>query len=398
MLKSSQEGSGRLRRLYAAQFLTQTAVWFRNFAVSLLILELTGSASALAWVTVIQFLPLLLLGPLPGRWADHGRPRRLLLAANVVSLATVLALAANPLNPQWLWGLYALLAVSGVAQAFERPAAFGLTAHLVGSDRLGPSLARHTVAASAGRFIGPGLAGLAYAGAGPKLCFLLAAALSAAVIGLVTTLPDHSTVPASSAEEAAPVNGKGLDPLRRQRPAFPIVMSLSALVTVAALNFNVTVTSMMTLELQSSVAALGLAHTLNAIGAIGGGLAASARTRMGPYAFGPAAGALGGGLLLASGMGSTTQFLVLSPLLGAALGWYQSVLQRAAQTAAGPGKTASAASWVNVTTFGLTPVAALWAGYVTDAASPRTALVLGATGAMLAGGIALVTLRRENAP
>ena len=370
-------------RLYLGQLLTQTAMWFRNFAVSLLVLDATGSATAVGLVTVAQFVPILLLGPLPGALVERSRASRVLLAANAGSVLAVAGLLGLPYERSWLPAVYAIVALGGIAQAFERPAAFGLTADLVPPERLGSSLGRHTVAASAGRFLGPGLAGLAYALAGPRLCFAVAVLLGLGVMAVVASLPARSL-----GGRPAPRAGPG-----RMPRALVVLLALSSLVTVSALNFNVTVTAMLKLELGASDAVLGLAHTVNAIGAMVGGLLVSARRVVGPAQFGSAAVGLGLGMGLAAASPSIAAFLLLSVVLGAALGWYQGALQRSVQVAAGPGRTARASSWVNLTTFGLTPAGALWAGLVADALSPPAALAIGGAGAALAGTAGALSLR-----
>lgn len=386
-------GRVQVRLLYAGQFLTHTAAWFRNVAVALLLVQLTGGAAALGWVAVAQFSPILLLGTLPGRLVVRLGARTVLLISSGIAALSATLLLLTPDEAGWIALVYAVLAAGGVGQSLERPAAFGLTADLLGEERVGPALARHTTMAAAGRFAGPALAGFAYDAGGATLCFAVAIGLAIATMGLVGVI---RTPVAATGGDRLPVDGL-VSARRRLLPAGRLrwVLVVSSLVTLTAMSFNVTVTAMITISFGAGSTALGLAHMLNAAGAVAGGWAVSARGRVGPAALGPAATLLGVAIIVAALAGTSTQFLAFSFVLGLSLGWYQGTLQRGAQVAGGVGETARTAALVNLSTFGLAPLASLWSGYAVDAFSAPTAMVIAGCGALFAGLVALVVLRRS---
>src|SRR5690606_16055235 len=145
---------------------------------------LTGSASALALVTVSQFGPMLLLAPLAGRLADTVRPRTILLAtSSTLGVLTLgLAAAVSVEEPQ-LPLVYGLIVAPGVVGAFERVAAQAFVYELVGGGLLQSGVVLSTVYISAARSIGPGLAGFAVLAVGPAACLLINAASYLAVLG-----------------------------------------------------------------------------------------------------------------------------------------------------------------------------------------------------------------------
>ena len=107
-------GNPRFSLYFTGQVISNTGTWFQNLALSLVVLEVTGSAQSLSAVTVAQFLPLLLLGIPAGRLADRVRPRSILLVTSALSAAVVGALAAVvAIHPDSVGGMLALVLPAG---------------------------------------------------------------------------------------------------------------------------------------------------------------------------------------------------------------------------------------------------------------------------------------------
>ena len=66
------------RLLYIGQAISQLGDWFNAVAVYALLLDLTGSATAVAWMLITQYLPVAFVGPLAGVVVDRVNRRRLL--------------------------------------------------------------------------------------------------------------------------------------------------------------------------------------------------------------------------------------------------------------------------------------------------------------------------------
>src|SRR5213593_4229896 len=54
------------RLLYFGQAISQLGDWFNAVAVYALLLDLTGSATAVAWMMITQYLPVAVVGPMAG--------------------------------------------------------------------------------------------------------------------------------------------------------------------------------------------------------------------------------------------------------------------------------------------------------------------------------------------
>jgi MFS family permease len=57
-----------------------------------LLLDLTGSATAVAWMMIVQFLPIAIVGPVAGVVVDRVDRRQLMIAADVVRGALIVGL------------------------------------------------------------------------------------------------------------------------------------------------------------------------------------------------------------------------------------------------------------------------------------------------------------------
>src|SRR5437660_11350163 len=80
------------RLVYIGQTISQLGDWFNAVAVYALLLDLTGSATAVAWMMITQFLPIALVGPVAGVVVDRVNRRRLMLAADLVRGVLILGL------------------------------------------------------------------------------------------------------------------------------------------------------------------------------------------------------------------------------------------------------------------------------------------------------------------
>ena len=84
------------RLLFIGQTISQLGDWFNAVAVFALLLDLTGSATAVAWMMIVQFLPMAIVGPLAGVVVDRVDRRRLMIAADVVRGVLILGLLLVP--------------------------------------------------------------------------------------------------------------------------------------------------------------------------------------------------------------------------------------------------------------------------------------------------------------
>src|SRR5438034_523125 len=99
------------RLLFFGQAISQLGDWFNAVAVYALLLDLTGSATAVAWMMIVQFLPIAIVGPVAGVVVDRSNRRRLMIAADLVRGVLILGLLLVRTADQ-VWMAYGIMALT----------------------------------------------------------------------------------------------------------------------------------------------------------------------------------------------------------------------------------------------------------------------------------------------
>src|SRR6187549_1310585 len=99
------------RLLYTGQTISQLGDWFNTVAVFALVLDLTGSATMVAWMLIVQFLPVALVSPVAGVVVDRVDRRRLMIAADILRGVLILGLLLVRRSDQ-VWIAYAVMALT----------------------------------------------------------------------------------------------------------------------------------------------------------------------------------------------------------------------------------------------------------------------------------------------
>src|SRR5216683_7319106 len=81
-----------------------------------------------------------------------------------------------------IWEIYLLALVNGIVMAFDSPARQSMLPSLVPREDLSNAVALNSTVFNASRVVGPPLAGLVYAAAGPGWCFAINAVSFAAIL------------------------------------------------------------------------------------------------------------------------------------------------------------------------------------------------------------------------
>src|SRR3954466_4632971 len=110
-------GNRNFRLLFIGQTISQLGDWFNAVAVFALLLDLTGSATAVAWMMIVQFLPVAVIGPLAGVVVDRVDRRRLMIVTDLVRGCLILALLLIHRRDQ-VWIAYVVMVFTVGAQAF----------------------------------------------------------------------------------------------------------------------------------------------------------------------------------------------------------------------------------------------------------------------------------------
>jgi MFS family permease len=181
------------RLLFTGRVVDQLGDAVTPAALTLAIVIATRSSGGLALVLVCGLLPKVTLLPVGGVAADRLGPRRVALAAAVVSGAAQLSIGLLLLAGHIDFPLIAAAAaVNGVAAAFDAPATLPLVAGTTDDDGRQAANALMGIAGSATNLAGPALAAALIFTTGAGWAFVLDAAtfwFSAGTLALITVRP-----------------------------------------------------------------------------------------------------------------------------------------------------------------------------------------------------------------
>jgi predicted MFS family arabinose efflux permease len=146
------------RLLWFGQIVSQLGDWFNVVALYALLFELTGSATAVAGMMVMQLLPVALVGPVSGVVVDRFDRRRIMIAADLLRGAAVLGLLMVR-SPDAAWLAYVVTGVMVACSGFFEPARSATVPSIVARDQLIAANAISTGTWSAMLAIGASLGG-----------------------------------------------------------------------------------------------------------------------------------------------------------------------------------------------------------------------------------------------
>jgi len=169
--------NGNFLLLWQAQAVSQFGDQAFAIAIAFWAMEATRSATMTGLILMASALPVVLLGPISGAFADTRRSRlRILITCDLVSGALVLVLALGfvTLTPSWRFALLFVVALlMGVSGAFFEPAVDALVPDLIPRDQLERANAMRQSSRQVVALIARGLGGILYAVVGPAVLFVL---------------------------------------------------------------------------------------------------------------------------------------------------------------------------------------------------------------------------------
>jgi MFS family permease len=268
-------------RLWAASDLvSSTGTWMQVLGLNWLVLESTGSATAVGLTILFQAVPMLVLGSWSGALADRLPLRPLVLSTQTLHLLLAAALAVIALTGAPTTAIYAIAVLTGLVSAFDGPPMGRLAARVVGRDDLGNALALGSVFNSTGRILGMSLGGVLAGLGGASLLFAVNAASFLAVIAAVLAIRPATLHPM----DVSPPQRRGVRAgfrYLRGESRLLVLFALGFVLSSVGRNYQVTMAAMSTGPLQAGAAGFGLLSTVFAVGTVAGGLLAAHRRDLG---------------------------------------------------------------------------------------------------------------------
>ena len=193
---ASARGSRNFRLYLVGQLVSATGTWMHFTAASWLVLQLSGSGTAIGVNAALQFGPLLLLAPWGGVLADRFDKRKILIATQVafgvLALAMFALIAADAIT---LGMVYLLSLITGVVTSFDNPTRQSFYVEMVGEEGLTNAVSLNSAAFTGARIVGPAVAGVLITTLGIAWPFLIDGVSYLAVIVALTSMRTQELIP-----------------------------------------------------------------------------------------------------------------------------------------------------------------------------------------------------------
>jgi MFS family permease len=385
------------RRYIGGQSVSLVGTWMQTVAQSWLVLQLSGSGTALGLVVALQTLPVLLLGPYGGVVADRVDKRKLMIGLQ--SMMGVLALVLGVLTLTGavrLWMVFALAFLLGLNNCFENPARQSFILEMVGPKHLRNAVSLNSVMVNVARAVGPAVAGIIIAAGGTGICFLINAGSFVAVVVSLLMLDTAALSPAPPAVRAPGQLREGFAYVRRT-PEIGVPLLMMALVGCLAYEFQVVLPVVAKSTFGGGAQAYGLMTGAMGVGAVVGGLYVAARGKTGLRAMVTSSFLFAVVLFLAAGAPTLPLELVALALVGGISVGFLSKGNSTLQLSAAPSMRGRVMALWAVAFLGSTPIGGPIAGAVAEHLGGRSGLVLAALACVVAALLGTVVLRRTPA-
>lgn len=167
--------SRNYRIFFSGQGVSLIGTWMQQTAMSWLVYRITGSAMALGVIGFAGQIPMLLLSPVAGVYADRMNRYHLLIATQALAMVQAFVLAALTLTGAVrIWHLFGLSLFLGMVYAFDMPVRQAFVVEML-EDRadLGNAIALNSFLFNGARLVGPSLAGILIGMSDEGVCFLI---------------------------------------------------------------------------------------------------------------------------------------------------------------------------------------------------------------------------------
>ncbi|ACQ79473.1 major facilitator superfamily MFS_1 [Beutenbergia cavernae DSM 12333] len=266
------------RRLSLAWITTNLGDSALYLALAVWVKELTGSDGAAGLVFAALGLPAL-LAPLAGQIADRMSRRRLLVLANLATAVVVLTMFAVR-GPGDVWVIYVATFLYGLAGYVTAAAQSGLLRDMLSDDELPGATGMYSTIDQGLRLVSPLLGTGLYALAGPQAVLVLTAACFVVTAMLLLTIRLTETPPQPAHERGGYWHevSAGFRTLAGESTLRLLTVVIAVAFGITGL-LNVAIFPMLEQGIGVGVQALGIAVTVQGLGALVGGLTSAAIVR-----------------------------------------------------------------------------------------------------------------------
>ncbi len=372
------------RLYFVSQIISFSGTWMQSIALAWLVLQLTGSGTALGTVMAMQFLPTLVLAPIGGMLADRFDKRRLIIGTQ--SMAGLLALAMGIITLTGvveLWMVYTLAAGFGAVTALDNPSRQTFVMEMVGADDISNAVTLNSVVVNAARVIGPAIGGVIIATVGIGECFVANAVSYLAVVTAMLLIRSDQLHPSARSARAPRQLREGFR-YAWSEPTLRTTLVMLAIIGTLTFEFSTTLPMLSEFTFGAGSTGLAIMTSLMGAGAVMGGLAVASAGPPTPARLVAVAGAFGLATAAIALMPTIHLVYVAMPFVGAASVATISLSNATLQLNSDARLRGRVMSLFSMALIGSTPIGGPLVGWLGDHVSPRFALLVGAVGALAA--------------
>lgn len=192
--------------LWTGALLSNTGTWVENVTVPFIVYGLTRSAAWLGFAAFMQFIPIVITGPLAGSIADRYDRRTILVYTQSTQALVALALwALWASGNATTWSVIGLVALSGVVNGINAPSWQAFVTELVPREALLNAVTLNSTQYNASRAFGPALGGVLLAAFGVGWALMVnVVSFAAVIIALLLISAQRPGRPETGSPESRP--------------------------------------------------------------------------------------------------------------------------------------------------------------------------------------------------
>lgn len=174
MIKNSKNTFQKFLLLWSGELISSIGSGLTSFGLGVYVFEQTGSASAMAFVTLMAFMPALILSPIAGVLADRYDRRLLMMLGDGLSATGLLFILFCMINGEaQLWQICVGVTISSVFSSLLEPAYKATVTDLLTPEQYTKASGLVGIAGSAKYLISPIIAGFLLAISDIKLLIII---------------------------------------------------------------------------------------------------------------------------------------------------------------------------------------------------------------------------------
>lgn len=383
------------RIFVVGHFVAVIALWMQRIAQDWMVLELSGSVTAVGITVALQFAPSLFLGPLGGVITDRFAKQKLLILSQSVAAVLAAALAILSLTGVvQVWHVYVIAFLLGLVTVVDQPARQVFVNELVGPTYLRNAISVNSTTFQLGGLLGPAAAGFLLSAVGAGWAFAgNAVACTFTVTMLLLLHKDQLHISAPTPRSKGMLKEGFRYALSKPTIFWPWLMA--AFIAVFALSLPVVLAAFADDVFDAGAGGYGLLNALVAAGALTGAVASTRRRQLRLRSAIMAAGLFGLMLVLASFAPSMAWFGAAMVVAGFWSMMFLTTSNQLVQTSSNIAIRGRVMSLYLVVLIGGQAIGGPMMGWLAEHAGPHIAIVIaGGMPALAAATIAVLLARK----